>query len=411
MRRTLRSGLFSAALFSLTITVSAQDRFAFAITDANKDGSSWNSLRKFNLQTGEYADVLLNGTDGKTVVFDATTRQQVTLPADAKYGNLFQAPFSTGVAAAAYDRRNNRLYFTPMFIDQLRYIDLKSGKVFYVTDQAFTRLGNMHNNSGHCITRMVITPDGTGYAVSNDGKTFIRFTTGKKLTITQLGSLVDDSENGSVSIHNTCSSQGGDMISDDNGNLYIISARNHVFKVNTETKVAKHLGAIEGLPAKFTVNGAVVDAEGNLLVSSAVYGDSYFVVNPKNWSASAYQGAKVVFRSSDLANSNYLGSSKFTTIETIARTPLIYNQYVQVYPNPVVANQFTMQFGKVPSGDYTMELVDVMGRSIMARRISIAAEDQTETISLRSTNAKGIYLIKLMDRANKAVYEQKLMIQ
>jgi hypothetical protein len=34
----------------------------------------------------------------------------------------------------------------------------------------------------------------------------------KKLEITQLGSLVDDPSNGGVSIHNRCSSWGGDMI-------------------------------------------------------------------------------------------------------------------------------------------------------------------------------------------------------
>jgi hypothetical protein len=34
---------------------------------------------------------------------------------------------------------------------------------------------------------MTINPDGTGYAVSNDANTFIRFTTNKKLQITQLG--------------------------------------------------------------------------------------------------------------------------------------------------------------------------------------------------------------------------------
>ena len=169
----------------------------------------------------------------------------------------------------AYDKKNNRLYFTPMFIDQLRYVDLKTMKVFYVTDQAFTKFGSMHNDEGKVITRMVINPDGTGYAVSNDANTFIRFTTGKKLQITQLGSLVDDPSNGGVSIHNRCSSWGGDMIADDEGNLYILSSRNSVYKIDVETKAAKLLGYIKGLPQDFTTNGAVVTTEGKVLVSSA----------------------------------------------------------------------------------------------------------------------------------------------
>ena len=415
MRRTLRFGVFSTILLS-SIVVSAQnDRFAYAITDLTTEGSGWNALRKLDLKTGDYSTVLLNGTDAQLPVFDPATRKQLSLQPDAKYGNIIHTPFSTGVAAAAYDRKNNRLYYTPMFVDQLRYIDLKTMKVYYVTDQAFTGLGNMHNDEGKCITRMVITPDGTGYAISNDGNTFLRFTTGKKLVVENLGGLVDDAANGGTSIHNRCSSYGGDIIADDKGNLFILSARNQVFMVNTETKVAKHLGGIKGLPGTFTVNGAAVDSDGNLLVSSAVDNKSYYVVNPKTWEASSYQ-LTTVFRSSDLANSNYLSSkekSNSTTpvIETIVANKPAYNKLIQVFPNPVTSNQFTMQFNKVPVGDYTIELTDVMGRLVMQEKISVKHEYATQNVSLNNTHAKGIYMVKMLDVARKAVFEQKLMIQ
>jgi hypothetical protein len=412
MRRTLRSVVCAAFLLSLTGNVFAQnDRFAYVISDATKEGSSWSSLRKLDFASGTYTDVLIKGSDAKAVVYDALSRKELQQAPDAHYGTLFHAPFSTGVAAAAYDRDRNRLYFTPMFIDQLRYIDLRTNKVYYVTDQAFTKMGNMHNDEGKCITRMVISPDGTGYAISNDGNTFIQFTTGKKMTITQLGSLVDDPSNGALSIHNKCSSYGGDMIADNKGNLYIISARNHVYRVDPATKVAKHLGHIEGLPAQFTVNGAVVDDEGTLLVSSAVYGDAYYVVNPKNWEASIYESAKGVFRSSDLANSNYLGSgTRRATIETIPERVSTFDKLIQVYPNPVTTDQFTLQFDKVPAGDYTVQLMDVMGRSVLSRSIKLNAEMQTEPISLRTAKANGIYMVKIMDRAGRLVYEKKIMI-
>ena len=411
MRRTLRLGLFSTILLSSVAASGQNDRFAYAITDLTKEGSGWNALRKLDLRTGEYSTVLLNGTDLKTPVYDPTTKRPLTLPTDARYGNIMHAPFSTGVAAAAYDRKNNRLYYTPMFIDQLRYIDLKTMQVYYVTDKAFTGLGNMHNDEGKCITRMVITPDGTGYAISNDGNTFLRFSTGKKFEVVNLGGLVDDGDNGGVSIHNRCSSYGGDMIADDKGNLYIMSARNQVFMVNTETKVAKHLGGIKGLPGSFTVNGAAVDSDGNLLVSSAVDGKGYYVVNPKTWEASSI-ALNDVFRSSDLANSNYLSSRpKTTVIETIATVQPAYNKLIQVFPNPVTANHFTMQFNKVPVGEYTIELTDVMGRLVMQERISVKHEYATQNVSISNTKAKGIYLVKMLDAGRKAVFEQKLMIQ
>ncbi|HEY0057756.1 MAG TPA: T9SS type A sorting domain-containing protein [Flavisolibacter sp.] len=411
MRKSLRFHFLSAFALSTIITQAQNDRFAYAITDVTKEGSSWNALRKLDLQTGEYSTILLNGTEAKTGVYDAGSKKQLVQVADERFGDMLQAPFSTGVAAAAYDRKNNRLYFTPMFIDQLRYVDLKTMKVYYVTDEAFTSLGNMHNDEAKCITRMVIAPDGNGYAISNDGNTLVKFTTGKKTKITQLGALVDDPANNGVSIHNKCSSFGGDMIADDRGNLYILSAQNHAFKVNIESKVASHLGKIKGLPNGFTVNGAAVDGEGKLLVGSAVYGSSYFVVNPGSWEASAYP-APVVFRSSDLANSNFLTSvtRNGATIETIAAKPSTLSKGIQVYPNPVTANNFNLQFSKVPVGNYTVELTDVMGRTIMQRRVVVNNEKALQNISLASSDAKGVYMVKVSDGRKKSVFEQKVLV-
>lgn len=415
MRRALPSALFSAAL---TLVASANlyaqnDRFAYAITDLTKDGTGWNALRKLDLQTGQYSDVLLNGTDAKLAVYDAASKKQLALQPDARYGNLLQTPFSTGVAAAAYDKRHNRLYFTPMFADQLRYVDLKTMKVYYVTGQGFTGAGDMHNDEAKIITRMVIAPDGNGYAINNDGTSFIRFSTGKKPKVEQLGTLVDDPANNGISIHNRCSSFGGDMIADDDGNFYILSARNNVFKVNVDNKVATHLGAIKNLPANFTVNGAVVDGDGNLLVSSAMDSKAYYIVNPKDWTAAAYEGAPFVFRSSDLANSNYLANAKRRSAEiaTITRPEEKFSKLIAVYPNPVTSNRISVQFNKVPQGDYTVELTDALGRSVMLRRITINNETQIQPLSLGEGSSKGIYMVKVYDVEKQSVFTQKVVVQ
>jgi hypothetical protein len=416
MRRALPLALMSAA-FALTSTnLHAQnDRFAYAITDVSKDGVGWNALRKLDLQTGKYSDVLLNGADQSTLIYDASTKKQATLQTDARYGNIMQTPFGTGVAAAAYDKKHNRIYFTPMFVDQLRYIDLSSMKVYYVIDQAFTKLGNMHNDEGKIVTRMVITPDGDGYAITNDANTFIRFSTGKHLKVEQLGALVDDQSNTGISIHNRCSSFGGDMIADDKGNLYIVSARNHVFKVNTETKVATHLGSIQGLSQNFTVNGAVVDGDGNLLVSSAVDGNAYYVVDPSNWTATPFKAAEGIYRSSDLANSNYISTSKKNNNEIVLTKLTTPNErfanLVSVYPNPVTTNRITLQFNKVPNGDYTVELTDVLGRSVQQKKITINSEQQVQALSLNAENSKGIYMVKIFDSNKQSVFTQKVVVQ
>ena len=418
MRRNLPQLLSAAFVLIATSSLFAQhDHFAYAITDVSKQGAGWNVLRKLDLETGQYSDVLLNGTDQNFTVYDAVSKKQLTIQPDAKYGNSLRAPFSTGVAAAAYDKKHNRLYFTPMFIDQLRYLDLSNMKMYYVTG-AFTQTGNMHNDEAKIITRMVIAPDGNGYAISNDGNTFIRFSTGKKPNIVQLGALVDDASNNNTSIHNRCSSFGGDMIADDKGNLFILSARNHVFKVNVETKVTTFLGVIKNLPSNFTVNGAVVDADGSLLVSSAVDNSAYYIVNPKSWIAAPLQLANGVYRSSDLANSNFL-STRPQVIKPelqnvqLTRTPAAdkFAKCISVYPNPVTNDNITLQFNKVPNGDYVIELTDVLGRSVLQKRITINNEDQTHSLSISRNSARGTYLVKVFDKESQSVFTKKVLVQ
>jgi hypothetical protein len=413
MRRCLPLlSAFAGILLIASVNLHAQsDRFAYAITDITKDGIGWNALRKLDLQTGQYSDVLLNGTDAARAAFDAVTKKQLTQQADQKWGNLFQSPFTTGVAAAAYDRRHNRLYYTPMFVDQLRYIDLKTMQVYHVTGQHLSGAGNMHNDEAKIITRMVIAPDGYGYAINNDGTSFVRFSTGKKPMFEKMGALVDAPTNNGISIHNRSTSFGGDMVCDEDGNLFILTARNHVFKVSAGTKVAAHMGAIENLPANFTVNGAVVDGDGNLLVSSAVDASAYYLVNPADWKAAAYTSLKAVFRSSDLANSNFLSNTNKRDFTTIAAPQESLAKLISIYPNPVINNRIAVQFNKVPNGNYTVELTDVLGRSVMLRKINIANQGQFQVLPLNKSNSKGIYMVKVYDAGNKSLFTQKVMVQ
>src|SRR5215510_9420927 len=78
MRKNFYSILLSSGITLLTVSVFAQDRFAYAITDVNQNTAGWTVLRKLNLQTGVYSDALLNGVSNlKQVAYDAQTKKML----------------------------------------------------------------------------------------------------------------------------------------------------------------------------------------------------------------------------------------------------------------------------------------------------------------------------------------------
>jgi Secretion system C-terminal sorting domain len=408
-----------AFLASPMLSIAQQaDKTAYAITDEQNQTGNWVYLRQFNMETRQLSGTLINGVADKQVVYDAATKKLIeAFPQTiADRGFNPQPAFSSGVAALALDKRNNRLWYTPMFIDQLRYIDLKTMKVFYVTDNELTGQAKKSPDQGNIVTRMVIAADGNGYAMSNDGMHLVRFSTGRKTKIENLGAVVDDPANKGVSIHNSCSSYGGDMIADDDGNIYAFSARNHVFKINLETRVATHLGAIKNLPANFTVNGAAVNGDNKVIVSSAMESGSYFFVDMKSLTATPYTINGTVWHSSDLASSNLLRSgtkANAPVTELIGKnTPSVPgSDKISIYPNPVTNNQFAVQFAQLDAGNYTIIVTDVMGRQVVQQAVSVGGDNQTQQIKLNAANSRGVYLVKVTDQNGKSVYSTKVVLQ
>ena len=405
----LFSFLFGAILSSLAAS-SQTDQFAYAITDINKEGANWSFLRKIDLKTGSFSEVLLNGNDATTLTYDDATKKQITEPLnDARFGKIANAAFGTGVAAIAYDKKNSRLYYTPMFIDQLRYIDLKTMKVYFVSTPGNAALKLKASDQSNIITRMAIADDGNGYAFTNDGNHLLRFTTGKKITVTDIGALVDNPENKTVSIHNSCSSFGGDMIADDDGNLFVFSNRTNIFKVNIETKLATHLGTVSGLPSTFTINGAAVDNDNRILITSAVDNSSLYTVDSKTWTATTAKSTGG-WRTSDLANSNLLSTRKPSPLIGLLKTAdETGDSRIQLFPNPVINDQFTIQFN-LSEGNYTIQVKDVLGRQVAQATTNIKGKGQTKTLNLPAASSKGFYLVKIIDQNNKTVYSRKILV-
>lgn len=402
MKQILPSLAIAALLISSSSN--AQKNTAFAVTGATKGNFTWNVIREIDLSTGEVLRTVYDPAVNKTINYK--------LAAGTEKGNLsLHSATGSGVAAAAFDAVHNRLYFTNMRTNELMYFDFnsKDGNVVIDNSPAFNT-GDKYDEA-NIITRMAFASDGTGYAITNDGKSLLRFTTGQKPVITNLGSLTDGKKNGTMSIHAQPTSWGGDMVGDAYGNMYLVTYRNHVFKINLKTRAADYLGQIKGVPADFTSNGMVVNNDGDVVVSSATMIDNYYKVNMSTLEAVAIKkNEDKLFNSSDLANSNLLYQKK-GEINSFLISEVKNNQAISLYPNPVTNKTFTVQFNKVPAGRYNMLLTDASGRNVITKALNIALPGQVEKVTLPRASAGGVYVIKLTGGNSRLFYNDKVVVQ
>lgn len=440
----------------------------YAITAAEKGSRSWKEVRLVDVTTGAEVKTIydskteteaLNARTGKPVVkkdqnnAKTTTTTFTTTSPERKVVNLDQVidkangnhvqtytrvvvvsrnlqtdkPFSTNSAAMAYDKKHERLYYTPMNINQLRYIDLKSGKIYFFENEDFgvVKFGGDVANQ---ITRMVIASDGNGYALTNDGNHLIRFTTGKKPTITDLGALTDDAANTKYSIHSG-SGYGGDMVADASGNLYLVTANRNVFKINIESKVATHKGSIKGLPQGFSTNGAMVEEGSKVIIASSESTVGYFRFDLNTLQAEKISTGADVFNASDLANGNLAFDKKKkdkdeetvkeepktvateATAKTAQQEQTTLQNGIAVFPNPVTNGVVRLSFSEQPAGRYQVQLLDLAGRLIASKEVNVNSEAQTEEFRFPELSVKGNYLIRVTSEVNRVNVTNKIVVQ
>ena len=414
--------LLSSTLLLASTSVNAQSaNKAFAITSDGQQDHIWMNIRQVDLGTGQITQTLFQRNKTNFVLTDVNAKK-VSTPASALNGNIFQSkeyPTGSMVAAAAFDRRSNKLFFTPMRVGELRWLDLtikNETPQFYTVTSPVIDFGPSVDEATH-ITRMVIAADGNGYAVTNDGNHFIKFTTGKKPVITDLGNLIDNEKNNGISIHNKCTSWGGDMLADAYGKLYIISAAHQVFEIDIKSRVATHLGAITGLPNNFTSNAAAVNADGEIVVGSANVFAGYFKLNLADLKASHIEGSDKTYNASDLANGNLLFQKEADAARknslTAASLPAntFGNADQRVYPNPVTANNFNVFFDAQKAGNYSITLTDLSGRILQTEKVNVGKVQQVENIPLKSRPAKGMYFVTVVDEAKQILFKEKIIIQ
>jgi hypothetical protein len=295
-----------------------------------------------------------------------------------------------------------------MWSNDLRFVDLNSNEMTVVVNNDEKYSTGPRVDESNVITRMAFGADGNGYALTNDGNQLIQFTTDNNPVITKLGALIDSKKNNGISVHNQCTSWGGDLIADAFGNLYLFTYRNHIFKINVATRVAEHIGTVKNLPANFTTNGAAVDENGEVFVTSATQTENYYRINLSTLEAKPVDKTEAtVYNASDLANGNL--AYKNTKSNPVLADIKLSNA-ISIYPNPAINKAFAVQFDKLPAGNYSIELTDANGKRIFTKTLGINGL-QNEKINLPKAAATGLYFLKVTNSTGKSVYYDKLIVQ
>jgi len=427
----------------------------YAITAVEKGGRSWKEVRLVNITTGEEIRSIYQSKQ-ETEAFNARTgspvvkRDMTVAKAPVKKivnldqelaaangsnvrvrtvvvnnnSNQYDKPFATNSAAMAYDKKHERLYYTPMGINQLRYIDLKSTKIYYFENEPFGAV-NGTGDAGNQICRMAIASDGNGYALSNDGNHLMRFTTGKDPVITDLGALTDDASNTTYSVHSR-KGYGGDMIADASGNLYLLTANRNVFKISIESKIAIYQGTIKGLPDGFSTNGAMVEEGSKVIVASSESAIGYFRFDLTTMQAEKVSTTASVFNASDLANERLAFAKKKkdkknseeptppVTEELTKKSPMqnaVVSNGISIYPNPVTNGLVKVSFADQPAGKYSVDLIDVTGKLIQTKEVSINSGMHVEEIRIPRSISAGSYLLKVNGVNNNVSVTSKIIVQ
>ncbi len=218
------------------------------------------------------------------------------------------------------------------------------------------------------------------------------------------------------------------MIADADENLYLITANRKVFKISIATKVAAYLGSIKGLPAGFSTNGAMVEEGSKVIVASSESTEGYYRFDLNTLQAEKVSKHGMVFNASDLANGNLAfakGKKDKRNEEAVKEEPvspiteetarpgkpeILYDNNISIFPNPVTQGTVKVSFNDLPAGKYQLQLLDLSGKLISSREVTLSAKLQVSDFTIPEL-AKGSYLLKVSSEPNKVSVTSKLVVQ
>lgn len=385
----MKRKLFSLAMLSTAVFAFAQQDF-YALTGNNSPNIVFSDFRFLDVERG-ISGAKIFGTDSTPKVFSQVFNKNVT-----EEKSSFNHSQTASIASLAYDEANGKLVYIPMFSSNIYVLDPKSKDLTLIESNI---IKSKSCDIGSHLTRMTAGYDGNIYAMSNSGSQFLQISKQNgKYMVTDLGSIKNDSSNGENALDVMNKGFGGDMIADSENNLYVFSASGNVFKVSTQFLNAKFIGKISGLPENYSLNGAAVNAKGNVVIASAK-GEGMYELNIQDLQAKPIAG-NLDIHIYDLA-SKYFVNNKLSSVT---------GALVDIYPTKVSEDFINIKVeDQKISGNVTVEIYDLSGILIQQKTLNSIEKNRTQKIELNNLKS-GIYVASVLDGKRKIILNKKISV-
>lgn len=383
MKKTLSSLL----LLSISTAAFAQQDI-FALTGKETANIIFQDFRGLDSRKGITEKILLSDQD-QPKTFSSKLNKEIFEDKKSSANTL-----ASQIATLAVDGRGNLVYM-PLFSSNIYILDSKTKDI--------TLLENNLSNPTACDTgsqfsRMTAGNDGNVYAFSNSGSQLLKISSKNgKYTVSDLGIVKDDSGNGDNQLSKMQTGFGGDMIADDNNNLYVFSANGNVFKVALNEMKAKFIGKVKGLQDNFSINGVAVNAEGKIVLASAKGGVLH------NFNLETLQAEPMSININlpiyDLGSSYVLRSNK----------QIINIDKNDIYPTKVSEGFVNVRLGSSQKGNAQVKIYNLAGTLVTESKITNISNSETK-IQLGKL-VSGVYLVNVEAESGKTIISKKIIVK
>lgn len=293
-------------------------------------------------------------------------------------------------------------YIAAMALDHqghLLSMDMLGSTVYRYTSDGLMAINNPNTlpskwTEEALFARMATAADRSTYALNNNGSELLRITNGQ---ITSLGMVKGYKE--IFEQREERAGFGGDMIADEEGNIYVLTAFAYVVKIDVDNMTATYVGQITGLPEGYSVNGAAVLKNNDILISSSQPKD-FYVLNMSSLQAAFYANNNMP--TYDLASKYLLQKAKINVNNNLTSITL------NIIPTIVKDNFFNIVSDGMVEGKALVSIYNIDGKLIQKQNKNIVAGDNTIRIS---NFTPGYYIVTITNDQNQELYTTKISVK